>query len=357
VRRGADAVSSLAANPYGWPQSARAAREAPLWMLLEAEREEAPLASALARKVVAPRDLRTIVLDAPALDARGRAYATGRRKTSVARVWVAAGDGAFTVNGRALASHFERLTLRQAAILPLVTTQSAGAFDVCATVRGGGLSGQAGAVKLGVARALARFDPFLKPVLRRFGQIQRDPRAVERKKPGRPKARKRCVPSRRRHVGRAPRALTLVSRGAPPFAPLAPPPGPPAASSGSSGRDACCVLMQRCAPLRLLFRRRRARAQPLPPPPTRLRPQRPRPSPRPAPPMRRRRAAQPRARAAAGPLARSSSAAQAYHQRPRRRHRRRRRRHGRRRHCSPRRPARARAPRRPPRPHRCRPRR
>ena len=193
VRRGADAISSLAANPYGWPQSARAAREAPLWMLLEAEREEAPLASALARKVVAPRDLRSIVLDAPALDARGRAYATGRRKTSVARVWVAAGDGAFTVNGRSLASHFERLTLRQAAILPLVTTQSAGAFDVSATVRGGGLSGQAGAVKLGVARALARFDPFLKPVLRRFGQIQRDPRAVERKKPGRPKARKRCV--------------------------------------------------------------------------------------------------------------------------------------------------------------------
>ena len=190
ARRGADAISSLAANPYGWPLSQRAAREAPLWMLLEAEREEAPLASALARKVAPPRDLRSIVLDAPALDARGRADATGRRKPSVARVWVAAGDGAFTVNGRPLASHFERLTLRQAAILPLVTTQSAGAFDVNATVRGGGLSGQAGAVKLGVARALARFDPYLKPVLRRFGQIQRDPRAVERKKPGRPKARK-----------------------------------------------------------------------------------------------------------------------------------------------------------------------
>ena len=190
VRRGADAISALSANPYGWPQAQRAAREAPLWMLLEAEREEAPLASALARKVAPPRDLRSIVVDAPALDARGRAYATGRRKTSVARVWVAAGDGAFVVNGRPLASHFERLTLRQAAILPLVTTQSAGAFDVNATVRGGGLSGQAGAVKLGVARALARFDPYLKPVLRRFGQIQRDPRAVERKKPGRPKARK-----------------------------------------------------------------------------------------------------------------------------------------------------------------------
>ena len=115
-RRGAEAVSSLGADPYGWPLSQRAAREAPLWMLLEAEREERPLASALARKVEAPRDLRQIVLDAPAaaLDAKGRAYATGRRKTSVARVWVSLGDGAFTVNGRALAAHFERITLRQA---------------------------------------------------------------------------------------------------------------------------------------------------------------------------------------------------------------------------------------------------
>ena len=161
-------------------------------MLYEAEREDAPLASALDARRRERRDAAGEgLIEVPARDAMGRAYATGRRKTSVARVWVRAGDGAFSVNGRALPEYFERITLRQAAVHPLVATQAAGAFDVACTVRGGGLSGQAGAVKHGLARALGKYDPGLKPLLRAVGgMLQRDPRAVERKKPGQPKARK-----------------------------------------------------------------------------------------------------------------------------------------------------------------------
>ena len=197
-----DRISSLGANPYGWSESSRIAREAPLWMLYEAEREEVPLATKKGsmKKDTEKSKGKESLLVGPRLDAYGRAYGTGRRKTSVARVYIKAGDGDFVVNGKPLQSYFERITLRQACIHPLVATQAAGAFDVSVTVKGGGLSGQAGAVKHGLAKALATFDPYLKPILRvvgggsmagHGGMIHRDPRMVERKKPGQPKARKK----------------------------------------------------------------------------------------------------------------------------------------------------------------------
>lgn len=196
-----DRISSLGANPYGWSDSSRIAREAPLWMLYEAEREEVPLASKKGSAEKGEKAAKTQTLPiGPQLDALGRAYGTGRRKTSVARVYIKAGDGAFVVNGKPLQSFFERITLRQACVHPLVATQAAGAFDITVTVKGGGLSGQAGAVKHGLAKALANFDPYLKPILRvvgggsmagHGGMIHRDPRMVERKKPGQPKARKK----------------------------------------------------------------------------------------------------------------------------------------------------------------------
>ena len=196
-----DRISSLGANPYGWSDSSRIAREAPLWMLYEAEREEVPLASKKGSAEKGEKAAKTQTLPiGPQLDALGRAYGTGRRKTSVARVYIKAGDGAFVVNGKPLQSYFERITLRHACVHPLVATQAAGAFDITVTVKGGGLSGQAGAVKHGLAKALANFDPYLKPILRvvgggsmagHGGMIHRDPRMVERKKPGQPKARKK----------------------------------------------------------------------------------------------------------------------------------------------------------------------
>jgi small subunit ribosomal protein S9 len=124
-------------------------------------------------------------------DAQGRAYATGRRKTSAARVWVKPGDGDFSVNGMPLADYFPRMAHRVQCMQPLVAAQASGAFDVWLTVKGGGVSGQAGAVRHGLANALARYDPFLRPVLRKLGLIQRDPRMVERKKTGQKKARRK----------------------------------------------------------------------------------------------------------------------------------------------------------------------
>jgi small subunit ribosomal protein S9 len=283
VRRGEQRASSLDANPYVWPDASRIAKQAPLWMLYEAEREETLVKrTGKEERKEAGDTARGAQIDVPALDEQGRAYATGRRKTSTARVWVKLGDGAFEVNGRPLAEYFPQLVHRQvrsvrgegeggegmrrgpppshlplhrwparthipishtnlsldssqASIDPFVATQSCGAFDVSVVVEGGGESGQAGAVKHGLAKALCRFDPQLKPILRQcawadgktgeeyecsgdgrggrrvlppppsshpslvllplspllaVGMIHRDPRMVERKKPGQKKARK-----------------------------------------------------------------------------------------------------------------------------------------------------------------------
>ena len=123
--------------------------------------------------------------------------AVGRRKTSVARVSVKPGSGQITVNNRAIEQYFPVETLRNEALLPFTVTETAGKYDVAANVAGGGLSGQAGAVKLGIARALLDIDNDLKSKLRLNGLLTRDPRMVERKKYGQRKARKRFQFSKR----------------------------------------------------------------------------------------------------------------------------------------------------------------
>jgi small subunit ribosomal protein S9 len=124
------------------------------------------------------------------IDAQGRAYATGKRKDAVARVWVKQGPGKITVNGKDHVAYFARPVLQMIVKQPLVTSKREGQFDVICTVSGGGLSGQAGAVRHGVALALTRFEPELRPVLKKGGFLTRDARTVERKKYGRAKARK-----------------------------------------------------------------------------------------------------------------------------------------------------------------------
>ena len=117
-------------------------------------------------------------------------YGTGRRKTSVSRVFLKPGKGVITVNGKSLEEYFERMTARQIVMQPLVTIEQEGKFDLYITVSGGGKSGQAGAVRHGLARALEEFDPAFRPAMKKAGFMTRDSRMVERKKYGKPKARK-----------------------------------------------------------------------------------------------------------------------------------------------------------------------
>ena len=124
------------------------------------------------------------------VDAQGRSYATGRRKDAVARVWLKPGSGKIIVNGRDQAVYFARPTLRLVIDQPFQVADRAGQYDVVATVKGGGLSGQAGAVKHGIAQALAKFEPALRGAVKAAGFLTRDSRVVERKKYGRAKARR-----------------------------------------------------------------------------------------------------------------------------------------------------------------------
>ena len=124
------------------------------------------------------------------VDAQGRAYATGRRKDAVARVWLKPGTGKITVNGRDQSTYFARPTLRLVINQPLDVAERRDQYDVVATVKGGGLSGQAGAVKHGISQALTRFEPVLRAPVKAAGFLTRDSRAVERKKYGKAKARK-----------------------------------------------------------------------------------------------------------------------------------------------------------------------
>jgi small subunit ribosomal protein S9 len=123
-------------------------------------------------------------------DAKGRAYATGRRKNAVARVWVKPGKGTITINSKDEKVYFARPVLRMIVRQPLIAANRDGQFDVIVTVTGGGLSGQAGAVRHGLSRALVAYEPGLRAVLKPGGFLTRDPRAVERKKYGKPKARR-----------------------------------------------------------------------------------------------------------------------------------------------------------------------
>jgi small subunit ribosomal protein S9 len=124
------------------------------------------------------------------LDKFGRAYATGRRKDAVARVWLKPGSGKIVVNGRDQEVYFARPSLRLVINQPFDVAERRDQYDVIATVKGGGLSGQAGAVKHGIAQALTRFEPALRTAVKRAGFLTRDPRVVERKKYGRAKARR-----------------------------------------------------------------------------------------------------------------------------------------------------------------------
>jgi small subunit ribosomal protein S9 len=129
-------------------------------------------------------------LAAPRRDALGRSYATGKRKNAVARVWIRPGSGNITVNGRESPIYFARPVLRMLISQPFIAADRLGQFDVWCTVKGGGLSGQAGAVRHGISRALTFYEPGLRPVLKRDGFLTRDSRVVERKKYGKRKARR-----------------------------------------------------------------------------------------------------------------------------------------------------------------------
>jgi small subunit ribosomal protein S9 len=124
------------------------------------------------------------------LDALGRAYATGKRKDAVARVWIKPGSGKIIVNDKEFAAYFARPVLQMVLQQPIVAANRAGQFDVIATVAGGGLSGQAGAVRHGISKALTYYEPGLRPVLKKGGFLTRDSRVVERKKYGKAKARR-----------------------------------------------------------------------------------------------------------------------------------------------------------------------
>jgi small subunit ribosomal protein S9 len=126
----------------------------------------------------------------PKLDRQGRAYATGKRKNAVARVWIKPGPGRVTVNGKEETVYFARPVLRMILRQPLVAAGRDGQYDIICKVTGGGLSGQAGAVRHGISKALIAFEPTLRPTLKTGGFLTRDARVVERKKYGRPKARR-----------------------------------------------------------------------------------------------------------------------------------------------------------------------
>ncbi|PHR54236.1 MAG: 30S ribosomal protein S9 [Robiginitomaculum sp.] len=150
--------------------------------------DAAPVAAASGAD--APVAAEEVVLPEPKIDAQGRAYATGKRKDAVARVWIKPGSGKVTINGRDQEQYFARPVLRMLLQQPFEAAERKDAYDVVATAKGGGLSGQAGAVRHGISKALITFEPALRPPLKAGGFLTRDSRVVERKKFGRKKARR-----------------------------------------------------------------------------------------------------------------------------------------------------------------------
>ncbi|MFB0611914.1 30S ribosomal protein S9 [Aurantiacibacter poecillastricola] len=151
---------------------------------------DAAAADALAESGETEAAAPTAPLREQELDAQGRAYATGRRKDATARVWIKPGTGKVTVNGKDQEVYFARPTLRLVINQPFTISDREGQYDVVATVSGGGLSGQAGAVKHGISQALSKFEPALRSTIKSAGFLTRDSRVVERKKYGRAKARR-----------------------------------------------------------------------------------------------------------------------------------------------------------------------
>jgi small subunit ribosomal protein S9 len=176
-----------AGPPAGQPSGQRGAGQtfqglASLRQAMQAART-VPSAAAVPA-AVAPVDVQ------PRIDALGRSYATGKRKNAVARVWIKPGNGAIKVNNRESPVYFARPVLRMIINQPFVATNRFGQFDVICTVKGGGLSGQAGAVRHGISKALTYYEPGLRPLLKNQGFLTRDSRVVERKKYGKAKARR-----------------------------------------------------------------------------------------------------------------------------------------------------------------------
>jgi len=130
------------------------------------------------------------VVREPKIDAQGRSYATGKRKNAIARVWIKPGKGSITINGRDQQVYFARPVLRMMLAQPFELSDRTGQFDVVATVEGSGLSGQAGALRHAISKALTYYEPGLRSVLKPHGLLTRDPRVVERKKYGKAKARR-----------------------------------------------------------------------------------------------------------------------------------------------------------------------
>ena len=139
---------------------------------------------------VAEAPAEAVIVAEPEIDPQGRAYATGKRKNAVARVWIKPGAGRITVNGRDVETFFARPVLRMIINQPFVAAERQGQYDVVCTVSGGGLSGQAGALRHGISKALTSYEPGLRPALKKGGFLTRDARVVERKKYGRRKARR-----------------------------------------------------------------------------------------------------------------------------------------------------------------------
>lgn len=154
----------------------------------DAKAEEA--AAEKLEAIIAPATAEEPIKREKKVDDQGRAYATGRRKDAVARVWVKPGSGKVVVNGRDQAVYFARQTQRLVLNQPFLIVGAVGKYDVMCTVKGGGLSGQAGAVRHGISRALENYDPDLRPALKKAGMLTRDDRIVERKKVGKHKARR-----------------------------------------------------------------------------------------------------------------------------------------------------------------------
>jgi small subunit ribosomal protein S9 len=184
-------LSDLGALTSETPEAPAPAVEASDTVVVEGSETDAAVATETVETPVSTQGPQIqAVLREQQLDKYGRAYATGRRKDAVARVWLKPGTGKIEVNGRDQSIYFARPTLRLVINQPFDVTERNGQYDVVATVKGGGLSGQAGAVKHGIAQALSRYEPTLRTAVKREGFLTRDPRVVERKKYGRAKARR-----------------------------------------------------------------------------------------------------------------------------------------------------------------------
>ena len=172
-------LSRLPGNPYGLP---------PLEQILSFDREgELKQQRRDMERVKQEQITQSRVRQ---VDDQGRAYATGKRKEAIARVWLSAGDGRIQINGRALDAYFPHMTWRVHVLYPFIVTDTLGAFNLHATVEGGGPSGQAQALRHGLAKALQAWEPEHRASLRAQGLLTRDSRVVARKKPGKAKARK-----------------------------------------------------------------------------------------------------------------------------------------------------------------------